>query len=125
MPQTLTLPPAVIFESDDVSESGSVLTSQRFPHTRAQLLAIIRQQKGGADGFDGDGDVDESTRISTSFVTKVAGFLANEQEDELKESLKTTCGVEDDMVSSQDTCSCPFLLIFCIIARATCLRFDA
>lgn len=99
MPQTLTLPPAVIFEPDDVSEPGSVLTSQRFPHTRAQLLAIIRQQKGGADGIDGDGDVEESIRISTSFVTKVAGFLANEQEDELKESLKTTCGVEDDMVS--------------------------
>ncbi|KAG1811416.1 uncharacterized protein BJ212DRAFT_1277627 [Suillus subaureus] len=121
MPPTLTLPPAVIFESDDVSESGSVLTSQRFPHTRAQLLAIIRQQKWGADGFDGDGDVDESTRISTSFVTKVAGFLANEQEDELKESLKTTCGVEDDMLEQHvldlmhrhhdDVAGVPFLFL--------------
>jgi hypothetical protein len=124
MPQTLTLPPAVIFESDD-AESSSVLTSQRFPHTRAQLLAIIRQQKSAPDGFDGDGDVDESIRISTSFVTKVAGFLANEQEDELKESLKTTCGVEDDMVSPRDACSCPLLLIFYLLARTTCLRFDA
>ncbi|KAG1876623.1 hypothetical protein DFJ58DRAFT_755294 [Suillus subalutaceus] len=121
MPPTLTLPPAVIFESDDLSESGSVLTSQRFPHTRAQLLAIIRQQKGGADGFDGDGDVDESIRISTSFVTKVAGFLANEQEDELKESLKTTCGVEDDMLEQHvldlmhrhhdDVAGVPFLFL--------------
>ncbi|KAG0709149.1 hypothetical protein DFH29DRAFT_886691 [Suillus ampliporus] len=123
MPQTLTLPPAVIFDSDDVSESGSVLTShvQRFPHTRAQLLAIIRQQKGGADGFDGDGEVDESSRISTSLVTKAAGFLANEQEDELKELLKTTCGVEDDMLEQHvldlmhrhhdDVAGVPFLFL--------------
>ncbi|KAG1760855.1 hypothetical protein EDD22DRAFT_980446 [Suillus occidentalis] len=120
MPQTLTLPPAVIFESDD-AESSSVLTSQRFPHTRAQLLAIIRQQKSAPDGFDGDGDVDESIRISTSFVTKVAGFLANEQEDELKESLKTTCGVEDDMLEQHvldlmhrhhdDVAGVPFLFL--------------
>ncbi|KAJ8591815.1 hypothetical protein M405DRAFT_92450 [Rhizopogon salebrosus TDB-379] len=100
MPHTLTLPPAVIFESDDASESGSVLANhvQRFPHTRAQLLVIIRQQKGGSDFFDGDGDGDESSRISTSMVTKVAGLLANEQEDEVKTLLKTAYGVEDDML---------------------------
>ena len=93
-----------------VSESGSISAShvQRFPHTRAQLLAIIRQQKGGSDSFDGDGDGDESNRISTSFVTRVVGFLANEQEDDLKELLKTTCGVEHDIVHSLDVCSSSF-----------------
>jgi hypothetical protein len=116
MPHTLTLPPAVIFESDDVSESASVLTShaQRFPHTRAQLLAIFRQQKGGSDYFDGDGDGEESSRISTSLVTKVAGLLASEQEDEVKALLKTACGVEDDMVRSRGAHSIPFAdLLFC------------
>jgi len=100
MPQSLTLPPAPIFESDDVSDSGSANQVQRFPHTRAQLLAIFRQHRGSSDSFDGDGDGDESSRISTSLVTKVAGLLANEQEDEVKALLKTTWGVEDDMVCS-------------------------
>lgn len=115
MPHTLTLPPS-IFESDDLSEPGSLSAShvQRFPHTRAQLLAIIRQQKGGSDYFDGDGDGDESSRISTSFITKVAGLLANEQEDEVKALLKTACGVDDDMVRSRGVCSTSFAdLLFC------------
>jgi hypothetical protein len=116
MPHTLTLPPAVIFESDDAPESGSVLANhvQRFPHTRAQLLVIIRQQKGGSDFFDGDGDGDESSRISTSLVTKVAGLLANEQEDEVKTLLKTAYGVEDDMVRSRGVCFTPSADLFSV-----------
>ncbi|KIJ61995.1 hypothetical protein HYDPIDRAFT_115145 [Hydnomerulius pinastri MD-312] len=127
MPQMLTLPTAIPGAgadnfNDNVSEAGSVSASQvqRFPHTRAQLSAIVRQHKSPIEGYDVD-DIDESSRISTSLVNKVAGLLADEQEDELKQLLKNTYGVDDDMLEQHvldlmhrhrdDVAGVPFLFL--------------
>lgn len=92
-------PPSAGSPHDNALECNSVSAVQRFPHTRAQLLAIFRQYKGSLED-QGDNDNDESSRVSTALVTKVAGLLADEQEDELKALLRTTLGVDDDMVGS-------------------------
>lgn len=90
MPPPLTLTPQGTFAtSDNASEPA-----QRFPHIRAQLSAIYQQHKGPLEGCE-DND-DELTRITTSLVTKVAALLGDEREDELKELLKTSLGVDDD-----------------------------
>ncbi|KAH7890675.1 hypothetical protein F5I97DRAFT_1837554 [Phlebopus sp. FC_14] len=120
MPQTLT-PSTVVTVADSVNVTDSAAGQmQRFPHTRAQLSAIVRQYKGSAEGYDGD-DGDDSSRISTSLVIKVATLLADEQEDELKALLKTTCGVDDDMLEQHvldlmhrhrdDVAGVPFLFL--------------
>ncbi|KAI5995700.1 hypothetical protein EDD15DRAFT_2509589 [Pisolithus albus] len=89
-------PPLVNAASDD---SPSV--AQKFPHTRAQLAAIYRQHKGGPlEGYENN-DGDESTRISTSVVTKVVTLLGDEQEDKLKELLQTNFGVDDSDMLEQ------------------------
>ena len=86
-------PPIVLTAHDSASESGSA--AQRFPHIRAQLSAIYRQHKGPLEGCEDD---DESTGITTTLVTKAAALLGDEREDELKVLLKTSFGVDDDMV---------------------------
>ncbi|KAH7927871.1 hypothetical protein BV22DRAFT_1006044 [Leucogyrophana mollusca] len=125
MPQTLSLPLPLgsVFDSDNVSESGSVISGQahKFPHTRAQLSAIIRQHKPLLDNCDGEPEIDDSSRISSSFVSKVAGLLADEQEDDLKVLLKTTYGVDDESVEQHvldlmhrhrdDVAGVPFLFL--------------
>ncbi|KAF9245321.1 hypothetical protein BU15DRAFT_85645 [Melanogaster broomeanus] len=92
----------------------------RFPHTRAQLSAIVRQHRSPLEAYEAD-DGDDSSRVSTSWVIKVASLLANEQEDELKEFLKTECGVDDDMLEQHaldlmhrhrdDVAGVPFLFL--------------
>lgn len=82
---------------------GSAGQVQRFPHTRAQLSAIIRQHRSPLEGYDAD-DSDDPNRVSTALVNRVASLLADEQEDVLKGLLKSECGVDDDMVCASPTC---------------------
>ncbi|KAF8845225.1 hypothetical protein BDN67DRAFT_962193 [Paxillus ammoniavirescens] len=127
MPQTLTLPfasamPRAEHFNDNTSEAGSVSASQalRFPHTRAQLSALVRQHRSPLEGHDAD-EGDDSSRVSTSLLNKVTSLLADEQEDELKELLKTDCGVDDDMLEQHvldlmhrhrdDVAGVPFLFL--------------
>ncbi|KAL4063202.1 hypothetical protein V8B97DRAFT_1955637 [Scleroderma yunnanense] len=116
MPPPLSLQ-STFAPNDSASEAGSVV--QRFPHTRAQLSAIYRQYKGPLESCE-DND-DESTRITTSLVTKVVALLGDEHEDELKELLKTSFGVDDDMLEQHvldlmhrhrdDVAGVPFLFL--------------
>lgn len=106
MPQTLTLPsplplPGAAAPNDNAAELGFSQV-QRFPHTRAQLSAIIRQHRSPLEGYDVD-DGDDSNRVSTALVNRVASLLADEQEDVLKGLLKSECGVDDDMVSTSSS----------------------
>ena len=104
MSHTLTLPFALSPPGADGANDGAAGQVQRFPHTRAQLSAIIRQHRSPLEGYDAD-DGDDPNRVSTALVTRVASLLANEQEDALKDILKSECGVDDDMVSaSSSTC---------------------
>ncbi len=70
----------------------------RFPHTRAQLTAIARQHRP-LDNYDDDND-DESNRITSTLVARVASLLDSEREDELKVLLKDSFGpsIDDDEV---------------------------
>ncbi|KAJ7050555.1 hypothetical protein C8F01DRAFT_1178791 [Mycena amicta] len=73
------------------------LSSSRFPHTRAQLVAIARQYKPlPSDLYELDADDDP--RVSTELLGQVVGLLREEQEDELKELLKAAYGIDDEMV---------------------------
>jgi hypothetical protein len=109
----------------NISDSGSVhdSSSTRFPHTRAQLSAISRLYKP-ADSGDNDAEPDDS-RITASFVAKVASLLDLEHEDELKALLKANfSGMDDDMVRLP-----VFSPVSCILiafpARTTRTRLDA
>ena len=115
MPRTLTLPsmlspPSPDGPNDNVAEHGLGSTSQvqRFPHTRAQLSAIVRQHRSLLEGYDAD-DGDDPNRVSTVLVNKVASLLADEQEDLLKDLLKSECGVDDDLVSASSTTRLAYL----------------
>lgn len=66
----------------------------RFPHTRAQLTAIARQYRP-LDNYDDDND-DDSSRITSAFVARVATLLDGEREEELKMLLKDTFGSSID-----------------------------
>ncbi|KAG5653332.1 hypothetical protein H0H81_001072 [Sphagnurus paluster] len=95
---TLSLPSTATFDSGFMSDSGADSSSMpKFPHTRAQLSAIARQHKP-LDNYDSDADGDDFNRVSSSFVNRVAALLADEQEDELKTVLKSTYGMDDEMV---------------------------
>lgn len=105
MPQTLMLPsalslPSADYANDNAAEHGlgSAGQVQRFPHTRAQLSAIIRQHRSPLEGYDAD-DGDDQNRVSTALVSRVAALLADEQEEALKDLLKSEWGVDEDMVS--------------------------
>ncbi|KAI0788809.1 hypothetical protein C8Q75DRAFT_719055 [Abortiporus biennis] len=71
----------------------------RFPHTRAQLVAIARQYRP-MDTYDDDDD-DSSYLVTSSLVARVAALLDNEREDELKNLLKDTFGPIDEDELSQ------------------------
>lgn len=71
------------------------LSGARFPHTRAQLTAIARQYRP-LDNYDDDGDND-STRVSTALVNKVASLLDAEREEDLKNLLRDTFGSNIDI----------------------------
>ena len=80
-------------------------TMARFPHTRAQLLHLAKQLKPlPSDVYDLDADDDP--RVTSEFVDQVVTLLRAEQEDELKDLLKQSYGIDDDMVR---TLSCPRL----------------
>jgi hypothetical protein len=93
--------PGNISDSASAHESVPTHASTRFPHTRAQLSSIARLYKP-ADSGDNDAEPDDS-RVSSSFVAKVASLLDHEHEDELKALLKATfTGLDNDMVRSPE-----------------------
>ena len=103
MLSSLLAVPRPILQPANISDSGSAheYPSTRFPHTRAQLSAISRLYKP-ADSGDNDAEPDDS-RITASFVAKVASLLDLEHEDELKALLKANfSGMDDDMVRFPD-----------------------
>lgn len=68
-----------------------------FKHTRAQLVAIARQYKPlPTDGYDPDPD---DVRVPQKLVEQVVQLLRDEQEDELKELLKSTYDLDDETVN--------------------------
>jgi hypothetical protein len=97
MTQTLTLPG---LDSGDVSDTGSEVSAPatKFPHTRAQLVAIARQHRP-LDGYENDNEADDPGRVDSAYVAKVVGLLDGEHEDELKSLLKSTYNVHDETVS--------------------------
>ncbi|KAJ3497206.1 hypothetical protein NLJ89_g10379 [Agrocybe chaxingu] len=69
----------------------------KFPHTRAQLSAIARQYKP-LENYDSDAENDDYNRVPQSLVNEVVSLLVDEKEDELKTLLKTTFGMDGDIV---------------------------
>ncbi|KAJ3555516.1 hypothetical protein NM688_g2531 [Phlebia brevispora] len=103
----LAATPTISVPSDSAGRSDTLAISTphelsappRFPHTRAQLTAIARQYRP-LDNYDDDND-DDSSRITSAFVTRVAALLDSEHEEELKVLLKDTFGpsIEDEELS--------------------------
>lgn len=85
-----------------VSNPDSILgPSRRFPHTRAQLSAIAREYKPvDSSGTESDAETEFSGRVSSLLVKQVAALLDDEKEDELKNLLKATFGMDDEAASS-------------------------
>lgn len=96
MPAQLSIPPASSYDTDH-SNYDSSPSIPKFPHTRAQLSLISRQHKP-LDSVDSDVDGDDFSRVSPTLVSRVVGFLVEEQEDELKAFLQKTYGMDDDTV---------------------------
>lgn len=103
-------PPAISVPNDPLSRPDSrtgVATPQelsappRFPHTRAQLTSIARQYRP-LDTYDEEVD-DDSNRVSSALVARVASLLDAEREEDLKNLLRDTFGpaIDDDEVSRQ------------------------
>ncbi|PPQ72547.1 hypothetical protein CVT24_004885 [Panaeolus cyanescens] len=65
--------------------------STKFPHTRAQLAAISRQFKDSIDQSDTD-------LVPQLLLNQVVSYLVQEKEDELKDLLKITFGLDDDSI---------------------------
>ncbi|KIY52861.1 hypothetical protein FISHEDRAFT_63549 [Fistulina hepatica ATCC 64428] len=101
-----------------LSDSEPVLT--KFPHTRAQLAAIARQHKP-LEYQDNEVDGEDYGRITASFVNKVVALLVEDHEDELKDLLKETFGMDDVAVEQNaldlmhkhqdDVAGVPFLFL--------------
>ncbi|KAJ3754135.1 hypothetical protein EV360DRAFT_52192 [Lentinula raphanica] len=73
-------------------------SGHKFPHTRAQLAAFSRQYKA-SDSYDSDAEGgDELARVPSTLVNRVVSLLVDEHEDELKDLLKETYGVDDQTV---------------------------
>ncbi|KAF7370823.1 hypothetical protein MSAN_00715900 [Mycena sanguinolenta] len=67
-----------------------------YSHTRAQLVAIARQYKPlPTDGYDPDPD---DVRVPPRFVEQVVQLLRNEDEDELKNLLKSEYDIDEETV---------------------------
>lgn len=78
----------------DAASAGSIDPIPKFPHTRAQLSLIGRQHKP-LEIQETDLDPDESSRVPTTLVVKVASLLDEEKEDELKDLLKEVYNITD------------------------------
>ncbi|KAG6381528.1 hypothetical protein JVT61DRAFT_115 [Boletus reticuloceps] len=121
LPSALSLPGADGANDNAAEHVGlSAGQVQRFPHTRAQLSAIIRQHRPPLEGYDAD-DGDDTNRVGTTLVSRVASLLTDEQEDNLKDLLKSECGVDDDTLEQHvldlmhrhrdDVAGVPFLFL--------------
>ncbi|KAJ3784359.1 hypothetical protein GGU10DRAFT_294412 [Lentinula aff. detonsa] len=92
---------ALLPDSEPLSNTEAAFIPQtsthKFPHTRAQLAAFSRQFKA-SDSYDSDAEGDELARVPSVFVNQVVGLLVDEREDDLKELLKDTYGVDDQTV---------------------------
>lgn len=97
MPQRF-LPSQTAHDPGSLSDSG-LDPVPRFPHTRAQLSAIARQNKP-LDNYDSDAEGEEYNRVSSSLVSRVVALLVDEHEDELKVLLKSTYGMDEETVCS-------------------------
>lgn len=97
---TLGLPnhPSYYHNSSPDLHKSDANPTFKFPHTRAQLVAIARQRKL-ADNNEPETDSDELNRIPTALVNKVVSLLVDENEDELKALLKQTFDVDHETVS--------------------------
>ncbi|KAM6496877.1 hypothetical protein JOM56_007350 [Amanita muscaria] len=67
-------------------------TSSKYPHTRAQLVAIARQCKH----HDPLLNADDSRLVPNSLLQKVVSLLANENDDVLQSLLKETFAIDDN-----------------------------
>ncbi|KAL1676681.1 hypothetical protein EV122DRAFT_215920 [Schizophyllum commune] len=68
----------------------------KFPHTRAQLAAIARQQRTNETDSDAEGDDFSGRGVPSHLVNKVVNLLVDEREDDLKALLKQTYGTDDE-----------------------------
>ncbi|KAG6812823.1 hypothetical protein H0H92_016092 [Tricholoma furcatifolium] len=93
---SLTLPLLTTYDSISLSDS-SIDPMPKFPHTRAQLSAIARQHKP-LETYDNTADPEEFNRVSSSFVNRVVAMLVEEEEEGLKDLLKSTYGMDEETV---------------------------
>lgn len=87
-------------DSQAASAPQELSAPPRFPHTRAQLTAIARQYRP-LDNYEDDND-DDSSRVSSALVARVASLLDAEREEDLKNLLRDTFGpaIDDEEVST-------------------------
>ncbi|PFH45911.1 hypothetical protein AMATHDRAFT_88609 [Amanita thiersii Skay4041] len=95
-------------------------TSAKFPHTRAQLVAIARQYKP-LDNGESCVDGEDSKCVPHYILQRVIAMLADENEDDLKVLLKETFSMDDDMLEQNvldlmhkhrdDVAGVPFLFL--------------
>jgi hypothetical protein len=101
--------------------SNTSNSSNKYPHTRAQLSYIARQYKPSAyasSGYDnGDADNLNSNEaelngnkqgVPQALVNQVVSLLGEEKDEELKTLLKESYGMDDESV-----CSCFLLHLRC------------
>ncbi|KAF9078160.1 hypothetical protein BDP27DRAFT_1356852 [Rhodocollybia butyracea] len=93
---------ALLPDSEPLSNTDAAFIPQtsthKFPHTRAQLAAFSRQYKA-SDSYDSDAEGgDELAKVPSAFLTRVVSLLVDEREDELKELMKDTYGMDDQTV---------------------------
>ena len=93
-------------------------SSQKFPHMRAQLASMAREYKlktldptltqssseSDADAEDSRQESwNDSERVSSTLVRQVAALLDEEDEDGLKQLLKSQFEIDDDAVSGRSS----------------------
>jgi hypothetical protein len=97
-PPSIAMPYDPLSRTDSQSAPQELSAPPRFPHTRAQLTAIARQYRP-LDNYDDDNE-DDSSRVTSTLVARVASLLDAEREEDLKTLLKETFGpnMDDDEV---------------------------
>ena len=106
------------------TDSQELSAPPRFPHTRAQLTAIARQYRP-LDNYDDDNE-DDSGRVTSSLVARVASLLDAEREEDLKNLLKETFGPNMDDEEVSRSCAIVAWASHCLCAaRAACSRSHA
>jgi hypothetical protein len=104
----LPIPSRVDYDIGAVSDSD-VQPKSPHPHLRAQLGSIHRQYKP-PESYEAESELDDSSRIASSFVEQVVRLLEEEREDDLKALLKDNYRMDDDSVSVETTITyCLFL----------------